>query len=116
MSESPNRRAAERIRTEFETLYSSKRREGSGVLSDLSLLGAMLEEATLLPNVGEQVRLHLFPGGGVAPLMVFGGVVRLTESGFAVQFKEPAEAIRHLLEDAAGVPNLPEDLHSASDD
>ncbi len=108
-------RGAERIRTRFETLYSGNRREGSGVLTNLSSLGAMVDEATLFPQVGEQVRLHLLRDDGGEPVAVSGGVVRRTDAGFAVQFKEPSEAIRGLLENLADPPSPSDDPPTSSD-
>ena len=115
MDQWEHERGAERIRTRFETLYSGNRREGSGVLTNLSSLGAMVDEATLFPQVGEQVRLHLLRDDGGEPVAVSGGVVRLTHAGFAVQFKEPSEAVRRLLEDLAGAADPSEDPPSSPD-
>ena len=110
MGQWEQKRGAERIRTRFETLYSANRRKGSGVLTNLSSLGALVDEATLVPKVEEQVRLHLLRDGGGEPVVVSGGVVRRSDAGFAVQFKEPSEAVRRLLEDLAGAPDPSESV------
>ncbi len=68
--------------TRFDSLISSDRTEGSGVLADISCTGALVEESTLKPELGKTIRLYVFVQP-IAPFEVVGTVVRHTGSGFA---------------------------------
>ncbi len=73
-----------RFRTRFDTLCSSGREEGVGVLADISYSGAHLEETSLRPPVGTEVRLYVFVQP-VSPFELVGRVARHTETGFAIE-------------------------------
>ena len=72
-----NRRREGRVATRFESLISSGRTEGTGVLADISCAGVLVEESTLKPELGKSIRLYVFVQP-VAPFEVVGAVVRHT--------------------------------------
>jgi hypothetical protein len=67
MSEPPEIRRSPRIRTRFETHFSSQRQEGEGVLADISYTGARVEDTGFRPSIGALAILYIClpddPGG-----------------------------------------------------
>ena len=99
------RRRHHRIPTKFELLYSSGRREGAGVLANISYSGARIEETQLQPPIGDQLRFYVFLQP-VAPLELVGVVVRHTETGFAIEYDKVEDPeVRRLVDDAAAIVN-----------
>ena len=84
----------------FETLVSSGRMEGSGVLCNVSSVGALVEEATAKPGIGSRVSLNV-PLDDDLSFETSGSVVRHTESGFAIEFEKAPTDLLQLLEDRA---------------
>ena len=103
-----NRRREGRITTRFESLISSGRTEGTGVLAEISYAGVLIEEATLKPELGKAIRLYVFVQP-VAPIEVVGTVIRHTESGFAIECEEMSDEVRRLVEDSAAMVAWPLD-------
>ena len=101
-SETPNRRAQGRIETRFEALYSDGKREGFGVLLDISYSGARFGETTLRPEVGKQVRAYVFVQP-VIPFTLQGLVTRTTDSGFALTYELFDPEIRRLVDDVGAI-------------
>ncbi len=95
-----------RIRTEFETLYSSDRQEGAGTLANISYSGAQLTGTSLRPAVGTKLRLYVFVQP-ISPFEVVGEVVRHSEDGFAMSIDDATESIRNFVDDAAAIVNVP---------
>ena len=95
-----NRRRHPRFRTQFDALFSTGKAEGSGILTEISRCGARLEETSLQPNVGSKVRLYLFVMA--TPFELVGEVVRLTDSGFAIEIVD-ADDIQGLIDDVTAV-------------
>jgi hypothetical protein len=95
-------RKAPRFKTRFDTLCSSGRTEGSGVLVDISHSGARLEDSTLGPQVGEDVRLFVFVQP-VSPFELAGTVVRSDETGFSIEYKVESDEVRTLVDDVAAL-------------
>jgi hypothetical protein len=95
-----------RIRTQFETLYSAGRMEGAGVLADISYSGARLDGVSHKPELGSVLRLYVFLHP-VNPFELKGRVVRHTEKGFAIEYKDLDPEIRRLVDDAAAVVAQP---------
>lgn len=91
-----------RFKTRFDALYSTGPAEGAGVLADLSYAGARLEDSSLLPEVGTNVRLYVFIRP-VAPFELEGRVLRHTERGFAIRYDVDDEKIRQLVDDVSGL-------------
>lgn len=102
-----DRRSSGRIQTRFELLYSAGRNEGTGTLADISYSGAMIEGATLKPELGKQLRLYVFVQP-VAPFEVVGTVVRHTDTGFAISYPTLSEEVRRLVDDAAAIVSVSE--------
>ena len=91
-----------RFRTRFDALYSLERAEGAGVLVDLSYTGARLEEVSIWPPLDTKVRLYVFIQP-VSPFEIVGRVVRLTESGFAVEYEVEDPEVRRLVDDVSAI-------------
>lgn len=68
-----------------EAVYSVGREDGVGVLIDVSTSGALIEDASLLPKLGAEVRLHVILYGDDGPVRLQGVVNRHTVSGFALE-------------------------------
>lgn len=102
----PEQRRSPRVRTRFDSLLSSGRREGVGLLADISYEGALLEESTLQPPLGTSVRVYVFVQP-VAPFELVGEVVRHTDRGFAIQFEKLSPELRSLVDDAAALVTVP---------
>ena len=96
------RRRYSRVRTKFELLYSAGQEEGTGVLSDISYSGALVEETLLRPAVGTRVRLYVFLQP-VFPFEIIGDVVRHTHDGFALEYKLVDPEVRQLVDEAAAI-------------
>jgi len=104
-SGSDNRRRDGRVATQFESLYSSGRNEGTGVLADISYSGALIEGASLKPEIGKPLRIYVFVQP-VAPFELMGNVVRHTEEGFAIEYPTPSEEICRFVDDASAIVNI----------
>ena len=104
-SDSSNRRRAGRVSTQFESLYSAGRTEGTGVLADISFTGAMVEGASMKPEIGKPLRIYVFVQP-VAPFELVGTVVRHTENGFAIEYPDVSDEVRRFVEDAAAIVNV----------
>lgn len=105
-TEGPNRRVSGRVRTRFESLYSAGREEGAGVLADISYTGALVEEASLRPEMGKALRIYVFVQP-VQPFELRGTVVRHTDHGFAVRIEGDDPEVRRFVDDAAAVVGVP---------
>lgn len=95
-----------RVPTRFETLYSTGRTEGAGVLADVSYTGARIANASTLPALGSEVRLYVFLQP-VSPFELLGRVVRHSEDGFAIEYKALDPDLRRLVDDAAAIVAQP---------
>lgn len=101
-----DKRRDPRFRTRFDALYSSGAAEGAGVLVDLSYSGARLENVSLWPALETKVRLYVFIQP-VAPFELVGHVVRITESGFAIEYQVADPELRHLVDDVSALVSDP---------
>ena len=98
-----NQRRDHRVRVAFDALYSDGRKEGADHLVDFSYSGALLEDASLLPDLGADVRVYVFVQP-VAPFELIGEVVRHSgDQGFALEFKDLSPEVRALVDDAAAI-------------
>jgi len=80
---SADKRRNSRIRTHFETSYSSGREDGSGILANISYSGALLTHTSIQPRLGSQVRVYVLLSED-SPFEIVGQVVRHGEDGFAI--------------------------------
>lgn len=95
-----------RIQTRFEALYSTGRREGAGVLVDISYTGALFHESSIKPELGTEVRAFVFVMP-INPFEISGQVVRHTEDGFAIEYKDLDPIVRALVDDARAIVSAP---------
>lgn len=101
-----NQRQMPRFKAEFETLFSTERQEGAGVLADISYGGVRIDEASLQPKIGATLRIYVFLQP-VSPVELRGTVIRHTESGFALSFEEESEEVRRLVDDLGALVTPP---------
>ena len=92
-----NRRRSRRIKTWFLALQSSGRDEGDGFLTDISDSGALMEEVSFQPSIGNRVRL-LVRLSDQDEFELVGQVVHHTESGFGVEFEKHYPILSHLID------------------
>ncbi len=100
-----NRRRGGRVPTQFESLYSAGRSEGTGTLADISYSGALIEGASMKPEIGKDLRIYVFVQP-VAPFELVGTVVRHTEAGFAIEYPAVSDEVRRFVDDAAAIVNV----------
>ncbi len=91
-----------RVRTQFETLSDS----GTATLQNISYSGAQLGEASKLPEIGSDITLYVFLQP-INPIELVGTVVRHTEDGFAIEYKDVNPEVRRLVDDAAAIVRAP---------
>lgn len=101
-----NQRQDPRFKAEFETLFSTERQEGAGVVADISYRGVRIDEASLQPKVGAALRIYVFLQP-VNPVELRGTVIRHTDAGFALAFDEESDAIRRLVDDLSALVATP---------
>ena len=106
MENRSQRRRNARVKTTFETLVSSGRQEGAGVLVDISYRGALLEDSSILPDLAAHVRLYVFIRP-VDPFELVGNVIRHTSNGFAVEFEKLDPETQSLVDDVAAIVSVP---------
>ncbi|HME70161.1 MAG TPA: PilZ domain-containing protein [Myxococcota bacterium] len=102
MERSVDRRRNSRIRTHFETTYSTERQEGSAILANISYSGALLTQASLQPRLGSQVRVYVLLNEDF-PFVIVGKVVRHVEGGFAIEYADLSPEVRRLVDDAVAM-------------
>lgn len=95
-------RRSHRFSTRFVSLYAADRREGSGLIAEVSYTGARVVDASFQPGIGSLVTLHLMIQP-VVPFELQGHVARLTGSGFAIHYDLFDPSIRRLVDDVAAV-------------
>jgi len=116
MSEQPEIRSSPRVRTWFETHFSSQRQEGEGVLADVSYTGARVEETGIRPSIGALAILYVCLPDDPNPFQVEGKVARHTDSGFAIEYEKPDEDTRRGVDRIAEMVGLPETSPSDASD
>lgn len=97
-----NQRQMPRFKAEFETLFSTERQEGAGIVADISYGGVRIDEASLQPKIGAVLRIYVFLQP-VSPVELRGTVIRHTDSGFALAFEEGNEELRRLVDDVGAL-------------
>jgi len=83
-----------RIRTWFETHFSSQRQEGEGILADISYTGARVEDARPCPKIGASVVLYVSLPEQDKPFQLEGKVARHTQEGFAIEYENVGPDVR----------------------
>ena len=102
MEPSADRRRNFRIRTHFETTYSTDRQEGSAILANISYSGALLTQASLQPRLESQVRIYVLLNEDF-PFVIVGQVVRHVGDGFAIESADLSPEVRRLVDYAAAM-------------
>ena len=92
------RRGASRVRLLTHAYFAAGRVEGRGILHDLSITGACINEASPRMKPGTELRLTFALREDDLPVRIRGKVVRETETGFAVEFIKLARGLRELLQ------------------
>ncbi len=109
MTETTSRRHKKRIPTSLKTYYSFDRVEGVGALADVSYSGALIEGISTQPEIGTLIALSVYLksplGSGKVTLFELSGVVvRLSSTGFAIEYEDNHEPdARRMLDDAAAI-------------
>jgi hypothetical protein len=97
-----DRRRTPRFKARFDALFGAGAREGTGTLTEISYSGALIDQASELPEVGAQVRLYVFVKP-VAPFEIVGHVARHTETGFALQYELFDVDVQRLVDDVSAL-------------
>ena len=87
------RRIEVRIETRFEIVWAAGSLDGVGVLRNLTLWSAWIDEVTVPPPVGARIRVVILDVEEEErdPVLVNGDVIRRTSTGFAVAL-DPASS------------------------
>jgi len=94
MAHQDSTRRSHRIRTRFETHFSSKRQEGEGVLADISYNGALVENTGIQPHIDAHAILYISLPDDPKPFQVEGRITRHSLDGFAIEYSEPDATVR----------------------
>ncbi len=109
MTETTSRRHKKRIPTYLKTYYSFDLVDGVGVLADVSYSGALIEGISTRPEIGTPIALCVYlksplGSGKVLTFELSGVVVRLSSTGFAIEYEDNHEPdVRRMLNVAAAI-------------
>jgi hypothetical protein len=110
MSAFIEKRRDSRFSVALNAHYSTGPEEGIGILSNISYSGALIEDSSVRPTVGSRVRVYVFvepadPIAPASPYELIGRVIRLSSSGFAIEYEDPDPEVRELVDKAAARNN-----------
>ena len=91
------RRTNRRVPVRFAIGFEGRHIEGAGYAKDISVSGALIEDAEPLLLAGASIRLRFSLLRNAIPIELDAQVVRETEKGFAVQFEEVDPRLRSIL-------------------
>ena len=109
MTETTNKRHKNRIPTSLKTYYTFDGVDGVGVLADISYSGALIEGISKRPEIGKSIVLCVYLkspliSGKVLTFELSGVVIRLSSTGFAVEYEDNHEPdVRRMLDAAAAI-------------
>jgi len=109
MTDTTNRRHKNRIPTSLKTYYTFDGVDGVGVLADISYSGALIEGISTRPEIGTLIALSVYLksplGYGKVTLFELSGVVvRLSSTGFAIEYEDNHDpVVRGMLDAAAAI-------------
>ena len=109
MTETTGRRRGYRISIRLEAYCSEDLVEVIGVLTNISISGALIEDTSMQPEIGTPIVLCVYlrsPRGfeEVAPFELACHVVRLSSTGFAVKYEDNHDPdVRRMLDAAAAI-------------
>jgi len=95
--QSTERRNEPRTKVGLDVVFSFGLDRARATLRDLSASGALLEPASICPEVGDIVTLFLEGGLDEEPESVHTEVVRHTKEGFAVAFCLPCSIVNDIV-------------------
>ena len=113
MTETTNRRHKNRVPTSLKAYYSYGLVDGVGVLADVSCSGVLIEDISTRPEIGTPIALCVYvisPHGieDVTPFKLTGHVVRLSSTGFAIEYEDNHDPdVRRMLDTAAEIVAAP---------
>ena len=107
MPEQTERRVAPRFKMQAPVEYRGQAAQGNGMTWDISSSGLRVDDASTRLDPGELARLRCSFFVGSFDVELVGNVVRHTNTGFAVQFRDLGAAQLKLLHSIlpAGLPN-----------
>ena len=97
MGDEAERRTHPRTKIGLEVLCSAGREEGTAILKDLSVSGALLETASIRLAVGDSVTIWFQADPKDEPCSFHTSVVRHTPDGFAVEFVAPYSVVHDII-------------------
>ena len=109
MTETTNRHPKNRTPTSLKTYYSFDLVDGVGMLADVSYSGALIEGISTRPEIGTPIALCVYlksplGSGKVLTFELSGVVVRLSSTGFAIEYEDNHEPdVRRMLDAAAAI-------------
>ena len=110
MTETTNRRRDNRVPISLKAYYSFDRVDGVGALADVSYSGALIEDiSTRPPEIGKSIVLCVYLKSPVVytkvtPFELSGVVVRLSSTGFAIEYEDNHDpVVRRMLDAAAAI-------------
>ena len=97
-----NRRDSGRFEADFECLCAGVHQKGSGVIEDISYRGALIGTTRVVPDRGELVGLGL-ELANLGAVVLIGRMVRLTISGFAIEFDHLDARAKEFVDSVAAI-------------
>jgi hypothetical protein len=88
---------AKRVKTALAVEYRGPGGAGTGIISELSLEAAYVEEPSLLPELGTDVELSFRLSADLLPVSLTAEVVRVTAKEFELSFSLIERRVRDLL-------------------
>ena len=113
MTATTNRRHTNRIPTSLKTYYTFGQVDGVGWLADVSYSGALIEGVSTRPEIGTSIVLCVYlksplVSGKVTAFELSGVVVRLSSTGFAIEYEDNHEPdVRRMVDAAAAIMAVP---------
>lgn len=90
-------RKSRRINVRFRAEFTGRKVRGAGVVQNISLGGALIEQADPLLLSGGEVKVRFSFFENALPVEVPAEIVRETRSGFAVRFLDLNRRMRNVL-------------------
>ncbi len=109
MTETTSRRHENRVPISLKAYYSFDRFDGVGVLADVSYSGALIEGISKRPEIGKSIVLCVYlksplTSGKVITFELSGVVVRVSSTGFAIEYEDNHDpVVRGMLDAAAAI-------------
>ncbi len=92
------KRRGARKPTRYPAFFEAARHRGPATLCEISYSGARLEAEKGTVEVGEPVRVYLWPANRPEPFELAGHVVGLRPEGFAIEFDDAGQEVCHWID------------------